>query len=203
METFDPDVNTMTRPYRQIFPLQEVQWANMTVFVPFDRYAERPRSPRVPSSFSLVLPLLIPSPYSLVSPPPPDRSSHGVASFEFARYGGTYMTPMVFRGDCLHNIVSMRFVPSMAVDAPVWAALAVACILAGLYGAVRWAAPPGSRVLALWQSSEDDGKPASANSYSSASVASGGGGAGAAYAPLDQIELSSVESASPGRTHVS
>jgi len=73
MKTFDPDVNTQTRPLSLIFPLQTVQWAGMTVTVPFD--------------------------------------AHGVAHNEFSRYGGTYLKPLVFRGDCLHNLVSLRWLP--------------------------------------------------------------------------------------------
>lgn len=57
---------------------------------------------------------LSPSPLSSPLPTPFTLllfSSHGVAQHEFARYGGTYMKQMVFRGDCLHNIVSLRWLP--------------------------------------------------------------------------------------------
>lgn len=34
---------------------------------------------------------------------------HAVSAGEFGRYGGSYMTPQVFRGDCFHNFFQMRW----------------------------------------------------------------------------------------------
>jgi hypothetical protein len=37
------------------------------------------------------------------------NDKHEISHKEFGRYGGSYMTAQVFRGDCFHNFFQLRY----------------------------------------------------------------------------------------------
>jgi len=67
----DHTIRYNMRTYKDLFPLVNSTWLDMTVLRP--------------------------------------RDSHHLSFEEYKVYGGNYMTPQVFRGDCFHNFFSLRF----------------------------------------------------------------------------------------------